>query len=85
MYLSVAMLLSKYTSMRLSEKAKDAINKGTRLKNLLAVELECSVFTIKRWLDDNDVRLTAPVSTQIIEKETGLTIDEILEAEPVGK
>jgi hypothetical protein len=65
--------------MRLTDKAKDAINGNTRLKNRLALEFNCSVFTIKRWLDEGEVRLTAPSSTKIIKEETGLTDSEILE------
>lgn len=69
--------------MKLTKKAKTAINKSTRLKNLLAVEFDCSVFTIKRWLDDDDVRLTAPSATAIIKRETDLSDSQILEAEKV--
>lgn len=64
--------------MKLSNKAKTEVNKSTRLKNLLALEFDCSVFTIKRWLDEDEVRLTAPSSTIIIKAETGLTDSEIL-------
>jgi len=70
--------------MKLTDKAKAAINSNTRLKNLLALEFNCSVFTIKRWIDEGEVRLTAPSATNIIKAETGLTDDEILEeGEPV--
>jgi hypothetical protein len=65
--------------MKLTDKAKKVINKNTRLKNLLAIEFECSVFTIKRWMDDDDARLTAPTATAIIMKETGLKYKEVLE------
>jgi len=71
--------------MKLTDKAKAAINGSPRLQNLLALEFDCSVFTIKRWIKDGDVRLTAPSSTAIIKEETGLAVDEILEegkAEP---
>lgn len=71
--------------MKLTDKAKAAINGSPRLQNLLALEFDCSVFTIKRWIKDGDVRLTAPSSTVIIKEETGLAVDEILEegkAEP---
>jgi hypothetical protein len=69
--------------MKLTRKAKTAINKNTRLKNLLALEFDCSVFTIKRWVDEDEVRLTAPSSTTIIKKETGLSDSQILESEKV--
>lgn len=65
--------------MKLTDKAKTAINGSTRLKNRLALEFDCSVFTIKRWIDDDEVRLTAPDATRIIKEETGLTDAEILE------
>lgn len=71
--------------MRLTDKAKTEINRNTRCKNLLAVEFDCSVFTIKRWLDEDNVVLTAPSATAIITTETGLAIDQILEAEPVNE
>lgn len=70
--------------MKLTDKAKDTIIKNTRLKNLLAIEFECSVFTIKRWVDEDDVRLTAPSATTIIKEETGLTIKQILESVKVA-
>jgi hypothetical protein len=66
--------------MKLTGKAKTAINESTRLKNRLALEFNCSVFTIKRWIDEGEVRLTAPSATIIIKEETGLTDEEILEA-----
>lgn len=69
--------------MKLTDKAKTAINKNTKLKNRLAIEFDCSVFTIKRWLDEGDVRLTAPSATAIIKKETGLSDKQILEPEKV--
>lgn len=67
--------------MKLTDKAKDTIRKNTRLKNRLALEFDCSVFTIVRWIDEGDVRLTAPSATIIVKEETGLVDDEILEAE----
>jgi hypothetical protein len=76
--------------MKLTDKAKAAINGSPRLQNLLALEFDCSVFTIKRWIKEGEVRLTAPSATVIIKEETGLTDGEILEEGrgepvPVGK
>lgn len=77
--------LSNILSMKLTDKAKTVVNNSTRLKNLLALEFKCSVFTIKRWLDEGEVRLTAPSATNIIKAETGLSDGEILEEdEPVA-
>lgn len=66
--------------MILTDKAKTEIKKNTRLKNLLALEFDCSVFTIARWIDEDEVRLTAPSATIIIGQETGLSENEILES-----
>lgn len=71
--------------MKLSDKAKQAIKDSTRLKNLLAIEFDCSVFTIRRWVDEGEVRLTAPSATDIVQKESGLTIEDILETEETIK
>lgn len=74
--------------MKLTDKAKAAINGSPRLQNLLALEFDCSVFTIKRWIKEGEVRLTAPSATNVIKAETGLTDDQILEedeAVTVGK
>lgn len=65
--------------MKLTDKAKAAIKENTRLKNRLALEFNCSVFTIQRWIEIGEVRLTAPSATIIIKEETGLTDSEILE------
>lgn len=67
--------------MKLTDKAKAAIKENTRLKNKLALEFDCSVFTIQRWIDTGEVRLTAPSATAIIRQETGMKDKEILEAE----
>lgn len=69
--------------MKLTDKAKEAVKTNVRLKNLLAIAFECSVFTIRRWVDEEEIRLTAPTSTDIIEKETDLKIEDILEAETI--
>jgi hypothetical protein len=67
--------------MKLTDKAKAAIKESTRLKNRLALEFNCSVFTIQRWIETGEVRLTAPSATIIIKEETGLTDKQILETE----
>jgi hypothetical protein len=40
-----------------------------------------SAFSINRWIEDKDVRLTTPQAIQIISEETGLGEDKILEPE----
>jgi hypothetical protein len=70
--------------MRLTDKAKAAASTNTRLKNLLALEFNRSVFTIQKWIAEGNIILTTPSATAIIKEETGLTDQEILEeGEPV--
>lgn len=65
--------------MRLSNKAIEKLTVRTR--NRLAVELDCSVVTVDRWIknngDNND--LTKAAALEVIREETGLTDFEILE------
>lgn len=60
----------------------DAISKITvRTKNRLALELDCSVPTIERWMNQNldNGDLTKTRSLEIISEETGIPIAEILQ------
>lgn len=65
--------------MKLTSKAIDAITTQTR--NRLALELDCSVFTIGRWIKDNadNGDLTKKRAVQIISEESGIPEAEILE------
>lgn len=72
--------------MRLTSKAINAIAKNNKAKAKLALEHDKSGYTIERWIDENEDngKLTTAASLQIIQTETELTQDEILEAEMVG-
>lgn len=65
--------------MQLTEQALAGIRKSTRAKNRLALANDCSVYTIDRWLKDNDDSLTKAASLAVIREETGLADSEILE------
>ena len=69
--------------MKISDKAKQLIT--TRAKNMIAIELNCSAYTVDRWLKDNESNgdLTKAVPLRIIREETGLTDEQILEEAPV--
>lgn len=69
--------------MRLSNKALELIRGNVRTKNLLALTLDCSVFTIGRYLDSNNDNLTKAAALKIIREETGLADSEILEEEAI--
>jgi hypothetical protein len=65
--------------MKLSDKAIKAIT--TQATNRLALEFKCSVYTVSRWVKDNESNgdLTKARAIQIIAEETGLPETEILE------
>lgn len=67
--------------MRLTQKAKNAITIRTR--NRIALEMDCSVPTVDRWIKENEDNgdLTKAKPLQILREETGLTDAEILEEE----
>ncbi len=70
--------------MILSDLARTKMT--TRAKNKLALEMDCSVHTIERWISDNEPNgnLTKSKAIQIIGEETGLHPDEILSESPVN-
>jgi len=64
--------------MKLSDNAKKQMT--TRAKNRLALEMDCSVHTIERWIDANEENgnLSKAKCVQIISEETGLPDVEVL-------
>jgi len=64
--------------MILTKKAIQLVKKnaGTRIK--LAIALDCTDFTILRYLNSNSDNLTKAAAIKIIKKETGLSEKEIL-------
>lgn len=71
--------------MKLSIRAIKSII--TRTKNRLALELDCSVQTVDRWIRENEDNgsLTKAIAVRVISEETGLDESQILEEiEPVS-
>ena len=64
--------------MTITDQAIELIT--TRAINRIALEFDCSVYTVKRWIDANEPNgdLTKTKAVQIISEETGLTDSEIL-------
>lgn len=67
--------------MKLSIEAIKALTVRTR--NRLALELDCSVPTVDRWIKENEPNgnLTKASAVKIIAEETGLGDSQILEEE----
>ena len=65
--------------MRISEKAIKAIT--TKAHNRLALEMDCSIYTVVRWIKENEPNgdLTKARAVQIISEETGIPEGEVLE------
>lgn len=70
--------------MRLSEKAKKKMT--TRAKARLALEMNCSIYTVERWISENEKNgsLTKAMAIQIISEETELPHSLVLEVESEG-
>lgn len=67
--------------MKLTQVAIDAINTPrTRLK--LALALNKSDDSVKRYISTNDVMLTTAAALKVIKSETGMSESKILESEP---
>lgn len=64
--------------MKLNQKALQAINNPT-VRRLLMDVLDCTEFTISRYIQKNSDNLTKASAMQVIREVTGLTDSEILE------
>ena len=65
--------------MKLTEKAIQAIKDAKNANAKIALALGCSVYTVDRYLKDNDDSLTKAAALAVIRKVTGLKSKEILE------
>jgi hypothetical protein len=65
--------------MKLSQKALKAINNRMVRRRLMDV-LDCTEFTISRYIQKNSDNLTKAAAMQVIREVTGLPDEEILEA-----
>lgn len=66
--------------MKLTQKALEIIRKP-EVRRLLAIALDCTDQTIMRYIRTNDDCLTKAAALKLIQEETGLTNEEILETE----
>jgi hypothetical protein len=67
--------------MKLSQKALKAINNPATRRRLMDV-LDCTEFTIARYIQKNSDNLTKAAAMQVIRDITGLADGEILEESP---
>jgi len=65
--------------MRLSNKALKAINNPVTRRRLMDA-LDCTEFTIARYIQKNNDNLTKAAAMKVIRDVTGLNDDEILES-----
>lgn len=64
--------------MKLTRKALKAINNPVTRRRLMEV-LDCTEFTISRYIQKNSDNLTKAVAMQVIREVTGLPDEKILE------
>lgn len=66
--------------MRLTKKTIEFLNseEALRCRNLLALALNKSQYTIQRYINENNDELTKAAALEVICKETGMSNDEIL-------
>lgn len=67
--------------MRLTQKAIRSFAGATKLKTRLALEMGKSVYTVDRWVLENEDNgfLTTAKAVQVITEETELESSEVLE------
>lgn len=65
--------------MQISDKAIAAIKDSNRLIGRLMIAFNRGQNTIENWMASKDVRLTAPIATEIIAEESKMPMSEILE------
>lgn len=67
--------------MKITQQAIKALT--TKTKTRLAMELNCSVYTVAAWIKENreNGMLTTAKALQVIREETGLDDQQILEDE----
>ena len=69
--------------MTISQKAIDELKRNNRLKALLAIAHDCTVYTIDRWIRTRDIKHLTTAATlhiNLIKQETGFSTEEILVA-----
>ena len=65
--------------MKISKEAIDAIKGDSDLRAKLMLANGKSEYTIKRWIEENDEKLTMPIYTAVVMEHTGFTLKQILE------
>jgi hypothetical protein len=65
--------------MAITKTALDAIRNDSDLRAKLMLVDSKSEYTIKRWIEDNDSKLTMPMYTSVIAEHTKMKLTEILE------
>lgn len=65
--------------MKLTTETIEMLRKNIKMKNLLALNLGKSVQTIENWIRANHPNLTRLQALEIIEQETGISKEKLVE------
>lgn len=68
--------------LRIRPEVITKILENTRMMNLLALQMDCSVWTVQRYLKGNSDNLTKASVIELIKKELVLKQNEVLEEMP---
>lgn len=69
----------------LTDRAKKEILNNNKLLVAIGNTFRRSIFTVRKWVQRNDKMLETTIALKLIQKETGLSQDEILISEEVSK
>lgn len=64
--------------MVLTKKVLEILNDNPKVKTRLAAALDKSIYTIQKYIKDNDDELTKAAALDVIEEVTGMSREEIL-------
>jgi hypothetical protein len=70
--------------MTISQKAIVELKQNNRLKAMIAIAHDCTVYTIDRWIRTRDIKhltTAAALHLDIFKGETGFSTEDILVAE----
>lgn len=70
---------NKMDKIILSPRAKNLLLPNKMIKDKIAAACGCTYFSVHRWIQDDDSRITQAAAMKVIREETGLTDELILQ------
>lgn len=70
--------IEKRPRVWLSARAENLVEPNRRIKEKIAEACEVTIWTVQRWFNDKDERITGATALAVIREETGLPDTELL-------